>query len=80
MFQSFLNNINKTILILIYQVVKLVEDEPENLLQPNLVTNSSVTNSSQMTSASELTTTSETTGKTITVQQETSQIVSLQDE
>ena len=65
------------------QVVKLLEKEPENALQPNMVTSSSVTSSTQMTSASEETTVqraAEGDGeggvkKTVTVQQETTQRV-----
>ena len=64
------------------QVVKLLEKEPENALQPNMVTSSSVTSSTQMTSASEETTVqraaddgSSGVKKTVTVQQETTQRV-----
>ncbi len=68
------------LLTLDFQVVKLLEKEPENALQPNMVTSTSVTSSSQMTSASEETTVQgaeDGSGvkKTITVQQETTQKV-----
>ena len=62
--------------------MKLLEKEPENALQPNMVTSSSVTSSTQMTSASEETTVqraaddgSSGVKKTVTVQQETTQRV-----
>ena len=63
------------------QVVKLLEKEPENALQPNLVTSTSVTSSTHMTSASEETTVQQADDdgsgvkKTVTVQQETTQKV-----
>ena len=62
-------------------MVKLLEKEPENALQPNMVTSTSVTSSTQMTSASEETTVQQADDdgsgvkKTVTVQQETTQKV-----
>ena len=59
----------------------MLEKEPENALQPNMVTSTSVTSSTQMTSASEETTVQQGAEdgsgvkKTVTVQQETTQKV-----
>ena len=59
----------------------MLEKEPENALQPNLVTSTSVTSSTHMTSASEETTVQQADDdgsgvkKTVTVQQETTQKV-----
>ena len=69
------------IFCLVLQVVKLLEKEPENALQPNMVTSTSVTSSTQMNSASEETTVQQAADdgsgvkKTVTVQQETTQKV-----